>query len=167
MASTAKTDLALTLSVKEEEANDLGTARLTHLLQKLGFYGPGATAGLFDRVWSDTGSAAAAPVSIDVLGGLTSVLTGDAISFVTLCAVVVVNKSTTSTEILTIGGGANPVVDLWKTTGDAAEIGPSGVFVWFSPIDGCVPVAGTGDILTLDPGADTIAYDILLLGRSA
>ena len=77
------------------------------------------------------------------------------------------NKSTTSTEILSLGAGANPVGGLWGAGGDLIKIGPGGVFLWLDVQDGIVPVAGTGDILQIDPGADTIAYDLAILGRSA
>jgi len=167
MASTVKTDFSLVLKAKEEEANDLGTSRMTHNLAVSSFFGPGSTASTFDRVYSDSGSAAGSAVAIDVLGGLSSVLTGDAGSFVTLCGVLVRNKSTTSTEILSIGGGSNPITGLWGASGDLIKIGPGSTFVWLDPVDGVTPVAGTGDTITIDPGSDTIDYDVLLLGRSA
>jgi|TARA_R100001530_G_scaffold124435_2_gene92632 hypothetical protein len=167
MASTVKTDFTLTLKAKEEESNDLGTSRMTHNLAVSSFFAAGSTASKFDRVYSDSGSAAGSAVAIDVLGGLSSVLTGDAGSFVTLNGILIRNKSTTSTEILSIGGGSNPIVGCWGATGDLIKLGPGGTFVWLDPVDGVTPVAGTGDILTLDPGSDTISYDVVLLGRSA
>jgi len=164
---SVKTDLTIRFHAKEEEDNDLGDSRLVQLLELTKFYPSGTGASQFDVVYGDSGSAAGSAVSVDLLGSLTSVLTGAAISFVELCGIVIRNKSTTSTEVLTIGGGSNPVVGLWGASGDAIKVGPGGVFVWFDPIDGVSPIAGTGDLLAIDPGSDTIAYDLLLLGRSA
>ena len=164
---TVKTNLNIAASILEESAQDLGTASMTHLLSLVKGYGNGTSAGQFDVVYSDTHTAAGSAKTYDVLGSLSSVLTGSAISFVTLCGIIVKNKSTTSTEILSIGAGANPVTGLWIATGDGIKVGPSGMFVWLDPVDGIAPVAATGDTLTIDPGADTIEFDIILLGRSA
>lgn len=167
MASTVKTDFSVTLKAKEEEVCDLGTSRLTHTFAWSEFFAAGATASKFDRVYSDSATAAASAATYDVLGGLNSVLTGDPGSFVTLTGILIRNKSTTSTEILSIGGGSNPIAGLWGAGGDLIKLGPGGTFVWLDPVDGVTPVAGTGDILQIDPGADTIAFDLVLLGRSA
>lgn len=164
---TVKTDLTLTVKVKEEASNDLGDSQMVHLLSISKFFGSGTGANQADVVYSDSFSAAASPVTYDLLGSLSSVLTGSAINFVEVVGVFVVNDSTTSTENLTIGAGSNPVTGLWAASGDAAVIGPGGLFAWTSPVDGVAPVAGTGDILTIDPGSDTIAGRIVVLGRSA
>lgn len=164
---TVKTDLALALSVKEEESNDLGNTRGVFNFDLAKFFASGTGSNQFDRVYTDTQTASGSAVTYDVLGALSSVLTGDAISFVTLCGIFIKNKSTTSTEVLSIGGGSNPIAGLWGAGGDLVKIGPGGLFVWLDPVDGITPVAGTGDILQIDPGADTIAFDLVLLGRSA
>ncbi len=161
------TSIDVSLKARETEAADLGTSRLIHSLVQNLYYPTGAGASQLDVVYHASASAAAAADTYDVLGSLSSVLTGDAISFVTLCGIIVVNKSTTSTELLTIGAGSNPITGLWAASGDAIKIGPGGVFLWLDVQDGITPVAGTGDVLTIDPGADTISYDLALLGRSA
>jgi len=160
---TVKTNIDFNASVKEEVEQDLGTARLPHTFSFSDFFPTGATASKFDVVYSKTVTAAGAAEAFDVLGTLLSELDSSVLNFVTLCGVFVVNKSSTSTESLLIGGGANPVAEF----ANARELGPGGLFVWFSPIDGTAPVAATGDIITIDPGPDTITFDIMLLGRSA
>jgi len=164
---TVKTDLALALSVKEEASGDLGNTRGVFNFNLAKFFASGTGSNQFDVVYSDTHEAAASAKTYDLLGSLTSVLTGSAISFVTLNGIFIKNKSTTSTEVLSIGGGSNPVSGLWGAGGDLIKVGPGGLFAWFDPVDGITPVAGTGDILQIDPGSDTIEFDILLLGRSA
>lgn len=160
-------DITIRVSAKESRSNDLGTSKLTHLLELVRSYGSGTSSNQFDVVYSDTHSAAASAKTYDVLGSLASVLTGATVSCVDLCGIVVKNKSTTSGDVLSIGAGSNPVTGPWIASGDGVKIGPGGIFVWLDPVDGISPVAGTGDVLTVDPGAKTIEFDILLLGRSA
>lgn len=156
------TDVQLKFSVKESRSNDLGDSKMVHLLELARGYGSGTAASTFDVVYSDTASiASGTPLSLDLLGSLTSVLTGQTVSFVKLCGVIVKNKSTTSGQYLTLGGGSNAL------SGFSGKADPSGVFVWFSPIDAMAPVAGTGDILQIASATGTISCDILLLGRSA
>jgi hypothetical protein len=165
--ATVKTDYSFSVSCKEEEVQDLGTSRMTHLVSLSSFLPSGTGANQLDRVYSDSSTPVGSPDTLDLLGTLSSLLTGATISFVTLNGIIIRNKSTTSTEVLSIGGGSNPVAGLWGAGGDLIKIGPGGVFMWWDPVDGITPVAGTGDILQIDPGADTIAYDVLLVGQSA
>ncbi len=161
------TDISIRVASKESRSNDLGESKLTHLLELVKAYGSGTSSNQFDVVYSDTHSAAAAAKTYDVLGSLASVLTGATVSFVDLCGVIVKNNSTTSGDVLSIGAGSNPVTGLWIASGDGVKIGPGGMFIWLDPIDGISPVAGTGDVITVDPGAKTISFSIILLGRSA
>ena len=164
---SVKTDLSFSVKVKEEEANDLGTSRLTHTLELVKFYGSGTSANQFDVVYSDSNTASASAVTYDVNGSLKSVLSGENANFVTLCGVIVANKSKTSTEILTIGGGANSIGAMWGAPDDKVKIGPGGLFCWWDPQDGVSPAAGVSDTLQIDPGSDNITFEIVLLGRSS
>lgn len=155
------TDLNLNLKVLEAKSNDLGTSTLPHILSLVKTYTSGVAINKFDTVYSAQDTATAAAATYDVIGGLTSVLTGAAINFVELNGIIVKNLSTTAADTLTIGGGANSVIDAQQ------PLGPGGIFVWLDPIDGITPVAATGDILSIDPGAKTISFQLILLGRSA
>jgi len=158
---TVKTDLALRITSTEEVATDLGTSKATHALEMVEYYPDGAAPGSFDVIYSATATATAAPDRYDVLGDLNSPLAGPKLSFATLCGIVIKNLSTTATENLIIGGGANAAIPAQQ------PLGPAGIYVWFDPIDGITPVAGTGDLIQIDPSANTINYHIILLGRSA
>lgn len=158
---TVSTNFDIRLSATEEVATDLGTSKATHALDLVQFFGDGVVASTFDVVYSDSNTATAAPATYDVLGSLVGPLAGLALDFTTLNGIVIKNLSTTATENLIIGGGANPVIPAQQ------PLGPGGIFVWFDPIDGISPGAGTADILLIDPTAATVAFEILLLGRSA
>ena len=52
-----------------------------------------------------------------------------------------------------LGGGSSTII-----------LGPDGWSVLTSPVDGFTVTAASGDILTLDSGANDVAYDIFLAG---
>lgn len=174
MAGSAR-KVVLDLSVKateiEDQANDgsglVGTTTMTHTWAKLAEYLTGTGSNQADLVYSDTLSLAASASTVDLAGSIASVLTGDTQTYVEITGFAILNKSTTSTENLTVGAGSNPWITWLNATGDAVVVGPGGVLVWTSPIDGAAVTAGTGDILTLDPGSDSFDVDLIIWGRSA
>ncbi len=128
----------------------------------------GTTGSLQDRVWSDLQSVAnGAPDTWDLAGTLTSELSGATVTFVEVVGIWIRNKSTTTGEILEIGAGSNPLLNFIKATGDAIKIGPGGVLLITSPVDGFAVTASTGDVLTITSASGTIAYEIAIWGRSA
>lgn len=169
MATTVSTDLDLTIKVVERETG-IGSGQeasyLRHPIELIGDYGSGTGVNQNDVVYSITTTATGAAHTYD-LDGLTSTLTGDAIAFAEITLIAVVNLSTTSTQTLTVGAGSNPLASWLGAAGDAVVVGPSGAMLVSSPIDGYAVTAGTGDTLTINPGAATITYRLLILGRSA
>ena len=129
----------------------------------------GTTLGTNDVLFADSRSLAATTEDLDLLGGLTSQLTGAAVSFVDVSLVMIRNTSTASGEVLTIGGATNPwVTGPITASGDLIEIPPGGFLIWYAgAVDDASPVASTGDIVTVDSGAATITYEIVVVGRSA
>lgn len=167
----------ITLEIKTTEtgSGDLGTPRKVHTFNHGGASGAnfevfatGTTDASFqqDLVHSDTISLAGSATALDLAGGLTDAF-GTAITMVEVTGITVRNNSTTTGEIIIIGAGSNPLLNWVNATGDAVKIGPKGVFHISSPFNGFAVTAGTGDILTLDPGADTISCDYIIHGRSA
>ena len=144
-----------------------GTSKLAHVAQHLASYATGTSDSQLDEVYQISATASASADTYDLLNNLVDNLDGSTVSFVECCLIMVSNKSTTAGECLLVGGGSNPFTGMWGASGDIIKVGPGGAFFWSSPIDGAAPVAGTGDILTIDPGANNIAYDLIILGRSA
>jgi hypothetical protein len=69
------------------------------------------------------------------------------------------NNSSTSAEILTVGGGdfSTP----FNAAADKVKIGPQGILLLVSPVDGYAITASTGDgLLVAHSGTST--YDMLL-----
>lgn len=159
--------MTLKVTSREVVTGDLRDATADHLWQQVFDWESGTAATQADRVWSDTRSAAASADTIDLLGTLTDI-SGTTISFVEVAGFAIRNKSTTSTENLTVGAGSNNWSGWAGASGHQVVIPPGGAFVWFAgTVDANSPTAGTGDILTIDPGSDTISYDIIIFGRSA
>ncbi len=119
-----------------------------------------------DVIWHDRRTATAAADDIDLDTSLTDVY-GTAADFVKVRGIFIHNRSTVSGEYLSVGGDGNALVNWVGNLSDIVKIGPNGVLLLWSPIDGYAVTAGTGDILQIDPGADTIEYDIVIIGTSA
>ena len=133
----------------------------------------GTGSGAADRVYAFSGTLASTTATIDLLGSLTDIY-GAALSFVEVRAIIIRNTSESAAKVVKLGGGSNPAfAGLFGATGDILLIpaaGPTGLpFVWSAGYDGggLVPVAGTGDILTLDSGAQTVTYEGIIVGVSA
>ena len=90
-------------------------------------------------------------------------LDGTAITAARVVAIIIVSRSTTSGQTLTHGGGTNP---LYAT--NTQPIGPSGISLWYSPIDGGTTiVSGTNSNLQVTASTGTVSYSIRILTRSA
>lgn len=164
--ATVVSELTIRHRATSTKTADTGTAPFTSLVEVVAQYPSGTTSGKQDLLWEDTGSLVATTVDIDLAGVLTDVF-GAATSFVEITGLIIKNNTTTTAHTLTIGGGSNPWITWLGATGDKVVIGPSGHISLGNPVDGYAVTAGTGDILRLDSGANTISYTIQILGRSS
>lgn len=129
----------------------------------------GTADGSADLVFSDRRSlTASATETLDLAGGLTSAL-GSTLTFVEIVGIIVRNRETTSTRVLRVGpnstnGFLGPFVD----ASDRVALGPGSVLCLWRD-SGWTVTAGTGDLLFFQntDGAGSLAYDVLLVGRSA
>jgi len=164
MAATLTTKLDLRILAVEEETNDSGTSKLSHAFNMVRTIATGTGVAQNDRVYYSEATATAAPLSLDLLGGLTSLLTGDAFNAADCISIGVANLSETTGDVLTLGGGANA----FATWGSGRIIGPGGWDFWYyGNVDSIAPGAGATDILTVDPGANTVEYAIFIIAHSA
>ncbi len=166
-----KTSYTFSATATETEAS-LGSgaqsSSLRHIFADTLNMATGTAANKSDVVYSiSTTVATGVPDAYDLLGSLTSVLNGAAISFVEVTLIAIRNKSSSTGEIIVVGAGSNPIDTVFSAAGDSIDIGPGGLFVWSSPVDGAAPTAGTADIITLTTSATSISYDLLIVGRSA
>ena len=121
------------------------------------------TGGEQADIWfTDKRTVVAAPETID-LRQLPSAIVdafGGNVSFTSLKEIVIFNTETAAGKNLTLSGGAMTAFG----AGGNETVGPRGIFHRSSPVDGFPIIAGTGDLLTIDPGVNTIIYHIILLG---
>lgn len=164
MAVAAK--LNCTVNALETGTTGLSlTKTVPHYLDFAADYATGTGSYQQDTAYSVTLSLAGSAQTID-LRGVTGAF-GSALTFAEVTGVIVKNKATTTGYNLTIGAGSNPWITWLIATGDGVVLGPGGLFVVTSPLDGYATTGGTGDILTFDPGANTFSVDVVILGRSA
>jgi hypothetical protein len=169
MGTALRSKLLIMLSILETGSGDLVSPRGTHVFPPPGAqdlqYETGTDNSEIDRVWSDTRSAAASADDLDLRGSLASAIDGAVLNFAEVCCIAIRNRSSTGT--LSIGGGSNPFISWLGASGDIIKVPPGGILFLFNPVGGFATTAGTADILRIDPGADTIEYDVLIAGRSA
>lgn len=125
-------------------------------------YTHGTGANQANEDWDDQRTVTAASENLDLAGGITNGF-GRTVTFTSVKELFIKNTSTTSGENLTISGSFMDNELLGGTT-PTMVLGPGGVFHVASPIDGYAVAAGTDDIITIDPGSDTIIYDIEIVG---
>lgn len=167
MATTLATTLTLILSAKYNKDFDLQDAVNNLTLNKNDTLATGTGSNQADVLWHDTRSLTATSEDLDMAGSLTNAF-GDTVTFATIKGILIHNKSTSSTEILSVGGAAaNQLINWVGNSSDIVKIGPDGILLLWNPIDGYAVTAGTGDLLKIDSGTDTIEYDIVILGTSA
>lgn len=160
------TKILARVTATETVALDLTTARAQVVLEVDETIPTGTTNSTNDLVYQDTLSLAAAATSLDVRGALTTPC-GAAAAFVEITTLFVKNKATTDGYYVSMGAGAAPITTMWGASGDILKIGPGGFLLLHNPITGYGTTATTADILYLDPGANTIAIDLVICGRSA
>ncbi|KKN19682.1 hypothetical protein LCGC14_0943260 [marine sediment metagenome] len=120
------------------------------------------TSGNANRFYEETITLAATSVNRDLFGSLTDIY-GNTISLVTLRALLIVNKSTTATDVLTVSGNFIATVLLSGTT-PTLKLGPGGILYVTNDTDGYVVTATTADVITIDSGADTFDVDFVFIG---
>lgn len=119
-----------------------------------------------DRASAKAVNLAAAAQDLDLSGATFTTPGGTAWTAAKLGILAVKNLAQTSTYKILALGDANsaPILNTAATT---MNIGPDGIFLLVSPIDGITVTAGTGDIIQLDPGANTIDAEVFVAARSA
>lgn len=120
-----------------------------------------------DKIFHDRRSLAATSEGLDLAGSLTDAF-GATITFARIKGLLIKNRETTVGYTLTVGGAAANQFPLFSDVTDKIAIGPDGFFFYWDPsAAGKVVTAGTGDQLKIDAGANTVAYDIVIIGASA
>lgn len=113
-----------------------------------------------NEFWSDRRTVTAAAESLNFVDGTLTNAFGETITLSKVKGLLLVNTSITSGEDLTISG------DLLTNFGSITNLTltPDGYLLWTAPTDGHAVATPASDVLTIDPGAKTITYDIVVWG---
>jgi hypothetical protein len=138
-----------------------------HRLEYAVDFSSGTGSNQHDLVFSQRIALTGAAVTRDIIGSLSRALGQGTLSMVEVVGFGIRNRSTTTLQILTVGNATNPF-SAWLGAGThTLKVGPNGLLIVCSPIDGYVAVAGASDEIKFDPGAFTFDVDWLIWGRSA
>ena len=127
-------------------------------------YADGSSDNQGDVIIFKRDSAAAAADSHDLYDSLVDIY-GNAVTLAKIRAIWVHNIETTSAKLLTLGGNIFNVLGNDNT--DTPIVHPSGHWIQEAPIDGFTVTDAQDHILTLDPGANTVAYTLRIIGVKA
>ena len=169
MATSLKTVINFMLQGQLSQPLDLvtGIAPLEATYKQT--WANGTTAGVADRIFSDTRTVAASSTdALDLAGVLTDIY-GQTLTFVEIRAVLI-KAATTNVNNVRVNRPASNGVPLFLAASDGIDVPPGGCFFWACPADGKVTVtAGTGDILNCDNSSSgtSVSYDVVIIGVSA
>ena len=165
------------------DANNTGTAKISHSVTAAASLATGTGANQADRCWSDKGRTltSGADVQIDVFDfGGEDVGAGDGNDAIgqdlELAEIVglLVKSASTSVGDLVVGGdqgeanAADFNVPFNAVDGDAVVVKPGGFVGFYCPPDPAYAVAdGTAHMLTCGASGGATTYDLHVLGRSA
>ena len=124
--------------------------------------GNGTGANQANAFFSDSDNLVGESVNLDLFGGLTDAF-GTTLNFVKIRELVIHNLSTVSGEVLTLSGNFL-TTDVLGGAAPTVIVEPKGHFRVSSPVDGYDVTNATADVITIDSGSDTIAYDIIIIG---
>lgn len=124
-------------------------------------YTDGSSDNQGDVIIFKRASATASADTYDLTGGLTDIY-GNAVTLAKIREIWIHNLSSTSGQLLTIGGLI--MAALLGGTTETAIVHPGGDWMQAAPVDGYTVTGTTQDTLTVDPGANTISYDLRILG---
>ncbi len=160
-------NVKVTLGTNRDLSADLqaGTVAISQAIQAV--FANGADDNEIDLVFADTATLITEAVQSYNLDELTDPVTGAAIAFDKVRAIIIYSKLTTN-KVITLGGVSNAFQGPFGNAADTLEIPPEGFVVLTAPIDGWGVVAATGDILALTNAAGgSSTFDIYILGSGA
>lgn len=166
MAYSLNANLSLLVDATLTNSNDLSVSTdklfrsyATTLIQ-------GTGDGQANNMWHDQRTLAASGTEdLDLAAVLTSTVTGAALTFTKIKALLVSAATGNTNNVVVSRPAANGLV-LFSAASDAVSILPGGLFLLTAPNAGIVVTAATGDLLTITNSAGTtgVTYDVIILG---
>lgn len=120
-----------------------------------------------DLVWASSRSLAATNETLTFAGGSVSDVFGTALTFVKIKLIAIRNLATTAGFNLTVGNALHPL-PLFSAGTATMTIGPDGRWFRAEPsLAGIAVGSGATDSIKIDAGANTVPYQILVIGTDA
>ena len=143
---------------------DMGTPEDEMMVNNTDELTPGADANEANTAWHDARDLLAAAEELDLSGSLTNAF-GEVVEFTNVKTLFAANDNDITGETLAVGGAAANQFDSWVgNPTDKVVVGPSGVMILHSPIDGYDVTAAVADKLKIDGGAHHVTAKMLLWG---
>lgn len=120
-----------------------------------------------DLVWASSRSLTATSETLTFSGGSLTDAFGTALTFVKIKLIAIRNLATTAGFNLVIGNALHPL-PLFSAGTATMTLGPDARFILAQPsLAGIAVGAGATDSIKVDAGANTVAYQILVIGTDA
>lgn len=148
MAVTSTGALSVAISALQQSSQDLAT---TYMGNPQASFTLGSSVAI-SKVYFKTLTAAGTPTVLNLVGSLVDAF-GQTLTYSTVKALYIYNKDTTNS--LTLFGGTHPVI------ANTFPLTAGQVFCTSSLLS---VSGGVSDNLKIDPGANTISFDIMILG---
>lgn len=160
-----KITVSATVNARGTVNKDLGTVEDKEVCEQSESITYGTGANQANEVWGDKRTLAATSETLDLSGVLVNGF-GSTVTLSKVKGIEIRNLSTTSGEVLTVGGAAsNQFLACFGSGTDKIKIGAGGVLLLTAPVDGFTVTGGTADQLKIDSGAATLDYQILIWGN--
>ncbi len=172
MATSLSVDIKASLTWLQADALDLSTISDNAKLEFDKSTANGTGADQADLLWHDQRAVAAASNDDLDLTALASTIFGSAVTvnMAKVRGLLILNTSTTSGEVLRVGGAGAGSALASPFNGDVdavVEVGPDSCLMLSNKKDGWAVTAGTGDILRIaNPNAASVTYQIAIVGTS-
>jgi len=116
--------------------------------------------------WDQTRALNNTSEDLDLAGSL-PIFNGDMLALTDMKVLVLENLATaTGDNVILKEGSSNPVAGLLGGTNPTLTLGPSGLLVWVSPVDGVTVTAGSADTIAIQTN-DNMNYQVFVAGEDA
>lgn len=158
--------LALHLNGRQTNALDLSTPLDEIVRVYTNLFGNGTGANQINHIFHDQRSTDGTGEDLDLAGGLTSPISGAAITFAAVKFILIYAATANSGNVVISRPAANGLV-LFAAANDAlAGLKPGGLFLFTDPsAAGLTVTGGTGDLLHVAASAGTVTYDVVIGGE--
>jgi hypothetical protein len=147
--------------------NSLGSPKAVETLSISQAFTSGTTSNAVDLSFGKSFTLSASATNThDVAGSLVDGL-GNTLTMAEVVGVLIYNTTLTTGSYLTVGADTNALINMLNAAG-TVRVGPGGVFLCYSPVDGFAVTASTGDIIkVVNAGVGSTTYSLAIIGRSA